>query len=208
MTFKTIVKEILRKPYRLHLRRKLKARNFTLIASNCLGGVLYHDLGEKFLSPTINMTVKPFLPFLQELKGYIQCDTPPCFQMYHEVQGYPVLKLGDITLNGVHYKTPEAMIADWEKRKARINWDNIFIITTDEYIRTEEELEQFAQLPWPKVLYTSKPRRKYDFEVYVPGYEDRECVGDILRYHGITGARQFEYYFDCVSWLNTNSRSH
>lgn len=34
-------------------RQALKNHNFTILSQNCIGG-LYLDLGEKFLSPTIN----------------------------------------------------------------------------------------------------------------------------------------------------------
>ena len=79
-------------------------------------------------------------------------------------------------------------------------------MATDEYIRNEEQLEAFSKLPYPKVLYVSKPDVKYDFQVYIPGFEKETCVGDILRYNDITGARMFEKYFDCVKWLNENHR--
>ena len=36
----------------------LHTNGFTLIAQNCVGGVMYHDLGLKFLSPTINTLIQ------------------------------------------------------------------------------------------------------------------------------------------------------
>ncbi len=206
MSLKKIAKEIWRKPYQMHLRRKLKVHDFCLISCNCIGAVLSHDLGEQFRSPTVNLTVKPFLPFIQNLEYHMSIS--PVYIGQHEKQGYPICKLGDITINGVHYHEPNEMIATWEKRKKRIDQKRIFVIATDEYIRTEEELEQFARLPYPKVLFTSKPTCRYDFEAYIPGFETEACVGDILRYEGIFGARKFEKYFDCVKWLNENSFSN
>ena len=37
--------------------RKLANPDFTIIASNCVGTIIYHDLGVPFLSPTINLTI-------------------------------------------------------------------------------------------------------------------------------------------------------
>ena len=39
---------------------------FTIISSNCIGGVIYSDLHRKFLSPTINLffSAKDFLKFV------------------------------------------------------------------------------------------------------------------------------------------------
>ena len=47
-------------------RRRLINTNFTIISQNCIGSIMYHDLGQKFLSPTINMLFEPsdFVKFL------------------------------------------------------------------------------------------------------------------------------------------------
>ena len=94
------------------------------------------------------------------------------------------------------------MISAWEKRKTRINWNNIVIMATDEYVKTQEQLDEFDKLPYPKVLFTKEKNTTYDFQIYIPGAEDEESVGDVLRYTGILGIRKFEKYFDCVKWLN------
>lgn len=54
-------------------KQKLKNENFTILASECAGGVIYHKLGLKFLSPTINLWFKPsdFLKFLNNLEYYL-----------------------------------------------------------------------------------------------------------------------------------------
>ena len=36
-------------------RRLLKNRDIPIISANCVGGVIYHDLGLAFNSPTINL---------------------------------------------------------------------------------------------------------------------------------------------------------
>ena len=36
-------------------RSLLKNRDITIISANCVGGVIYHDLGLAFNSPTINL---------------------------------------------------------------------------------------------------------------------------------------------------------
>lgn len=52
-----------------------KLRNFspTIISNNCCAGFIYHDLGLKFNSPTINLTVKNFPLFIQYLEHYLGC---------------------------------------------------------------------------------------------------------------------------------------
>ena len=41
--------------YERTLRTKLKNKDFSIICSNCIGGIIYNRLGQKFLSPTINL---------------------------------------------------------------------------------------------------------------------------------------------------------
>ena len=36
-------------------QKNLRNRSFSLFSHNCLGGIMYHDLGVQFQSPTINM---------------------------------------------------------------------------------------------------------------------------------------------------------
>ena len=55
-----IIRDLLR--YQLIIRNnRVKLFNQTpcIIASNCNGGIIYHDLGLKFLSPTINLFFFP-----------------------------------------------------------------------------------------------------------------------------------------------------
>lgn len=142
------------------------------------------------------------MKFARNLKYYIALT--PIGEGYDRRGGYPICKLGDIRLCGVHYHSHDEMITAWEKRKKRINWNNIFLITTDEYINSKECLEQFDTLPYPKVVFTKESDNVYDFQVYVPGFENQDHVGDVLRYANILGTRKFEKYFDCIKWLNSN----
>lgn len=68
---KRYVKETGRMPLKLYMRSRLQISNVRLIASNCVGGVLLHDLGLQFQTPTINMTVSPFGRFCSNLDYYI-----------------------------------------------------------------------------------------------------------------------------------------
>lgn len=63
-----------------HMRNALKNRDFSIICSNCVGGVIYHELNLPFLSPTINLFIKPsdYIKFVSNLNFYLtQTITPP-----------------------------------------------------------------------------------------------------------------------------------
>lgn len=55
-------------------RRRLSNKNFTILSTNCIGGVMYHNLNLKFLSPTINLWISPhdYIKILKVLKGIFQ----------------------------------------------------------------------------------------------------------------------------------------
>lgn len=52
------------------MRKRLKNKNFSLITNNCTGGFIYHDLGLRFNSPTINLFFYKdhFFTFLEHLE--------------------------------------------------------------------------------------------------------------------------------------------
>ena len=119
--------------------------------------------------------------------------------------GWPIGVLGDIQILGVHYHSYDDLSQSWERRRKRVNFDNIFLIATDEYIKTPQDIEAFSKLPYPKVLFKSNNTINCDFEIYIPGSDKRDNVGDLLRYAVVSGIRLFEKYFDFIGWLNSNS---
>lgn len=115
--------------------------------------------------------------------------------------------VGDISILGVHYQSYDDLSQAWERRRKRVNFDNILLIATDEYIKTPQDIESFSKLPYPKVLFKFHNEINYDFEIYIPGSDMRDNVGDLLRYADVSGIRLFEKCFDCVGWLNANAES-
>lgn len=71
----------LSKTYRALLRHKLNLKNrkqltnhdFTLIASNCVCGIL-HELGLRFDTPTVNLWFESedYIKFLENMSDYLQ----------------------------------------------------------------------------------------------------------------------------------------
>lgn len=48
--------EMMRKAFILpKMRRELKNHDFSILCNNCNGGVISHDLGLRFNSPTVNL---------------------------------------------------------------------------------------------------------------------------------------------------------
>lgn len=173
---------------------------------NCTGGILYHDLGLQFLSPTVNMYMKAedFIKFCENISFYLAIDNLiECTDK--SVIGnrtYPVAKLGDICLYLVHYKNVVEAKNKWNERKRRINFDKIVILNNDREGMTPELMDRFEKLPYKKVMFVNKPiDRNPEIFHYLPGYEKDDCVGIITDPKGLFGLRPVDQ-FDWVGFLN------
>lgn len=130
---------------------ELKNNVPTIFTLNCWGGVTYHQLGIEFASPFINMFVKEydFLKFLNRPRWYIEQSLELSRMAYNEDINieYPVCLCGDIELYFNHYTSLESAVSNWEKRKKRINWNNIVVMIYTENI---EIAKAFDKLDYEK----------------------------------------------------------
>lgn len=187
-------------------RQQYKNSEVSIISMNCTGGILYHDLGHQFLSPTVNMYMKAedFIKFCENLDFYLsidemeECNDP----VIKGERKYPIARLDDILLYLVHYKTVEDAQKRWNERKKRINRDKIVILDTDRDGMTSELMDRFERLPYKKVMFTHLPVKDRGHEfVYIKGYEKDPCVGIVTDPVGWFGLRPVDQ-FDWIKFLN------
>lgn len=131
--------------------RELRENTPTIFAPNCWGGITYHKLGLEFCSPLINMHEPhdDYLKFLEDPKYYLD-QKLQLKEMYIDdtlEKPFPVVSLGDITFWMNHYESFDEAAVAWERRKARIKWDNLFVMFFDE---NPERVERFLRLPYEK----------------------------------------------------------
>ena len=72
-------------------RKKIKNKEFTILSNTCIGGIIYNDLGQRFLSPTINLYITPkdFVEFLENLDDYLSSEIEPVKSLLN----YPIGKI-------------------------------------------------------------------------------------------------------------------
>ena len=212
---KTIIKDKNEKKYINNLRRKIKNTSPTIISNNCIAGVIYHNLGIRFLSPTINLYISgwDYIYFVENLEYYLSCEL---IERKEHNKGFPVGVLTsndeskkDIEINFLHYKTFKEAKEAWYKRLKRVNYDNIFFIY--EYYEkngNNELLMRFNNIKYNKHIILHKPHNnmKEKWITVVNCYDKNETSGTIFNYDGITGKRYLDK-FDYVSFLNENSNS-
>ncbi len=183
-------------------RARLANPNPTVFASNCNGGVMTHDLGLQFRSPTVNLYIRPkeYVRFLDNLQHYL-----------YEAQfvpgggtDYPVGILDDIRVDFVHYQSFDEAVAKWNSRLERIDFDNAFYVMTERDGCTHDDLVAFDELPYRnKVVFVSKPMPDITSAFYDPSFPVTKGEVDVLsNYVSKLSGRRFLDAFDYVSFFN------
>ena len=186
-------------------RRRLKNLYPTIIASNCNGGIILHDLGLKFNTPTINLYFFPgdFIRFVSNLDLYLTKELEETNSEFD----YPVGMLGDVKVFFMHYSSFKKAKQKWEERAKRINKDNLFIMMTDKNGCTLEQMKEFDKLPYRKVIFTHLPQKDIKSSVYIKGFENENEVGVLSDWKPGFWKRRWVDDFDYVSFLNEKSIS-
>lgn len=157
------------------------------------------DWGGQFLSPTINMweTQRDFIKLAVNPKYYME--QPLVFIDTDEPT--PVAQCGDILLHFNHHKTAEEAERDWNRRKQRINYDNIYIIF---YYRDGYSLDEIREIEKAKckniALLTDK-ELPLDYAVVIKPTEGK-AFSDSFLDRDEFGLRTFEKQWNYVKWLN------
>lgn len=196
---------ILRIPFNLKNRRKLRNCSFSLIANNCIGSFICHDLGLQFKSPFVNLWIKSddYLKLLNDLEGYLQTE----LQFIKEDHiAYPVGLLRDVKIYFQHYATEEAARQKWNQRLSRLDFGNLYVLFVEIEGTSYENLSAFDQLPFPnKIMLTHKEYPEFQSAFPIFRYEKTGYVGPYYHYKNkFTGIREYDV-FDYVSWFNTGT---
>ena len=182
--------------------RKCLKHNITLFSSDCTGGVLYHDLNLKFLSPTINMyfSASDFLKFVKNPNLYLNAKM---IDVTSKSDSRPVALLNDIHLQLVHYKSVYEAQKKWNDRVKRIDWNNVYYIMNDRNGCTYEDIIEFDNLKTKrKVIFTHIPYENIDSAYYLRGFEDEPCVGVVSAFDGRHILNRTMDQFNWCEWFN------
>lgn len=205
----TALESAMRKLFRFVHRRIQKERlhnhNFSIISPTCIAGVIYHELGQQFLSPTINLWMydKDFLKFVHNLKEYLSYD----LKFVHGIDETPTAYCGDILIHFNHYHSDEEANEKWVERKKRVNFDNLFIIMADQPdggVITHEDMLSLKDVKCKgKIVFTVKDYDDMDYLVHLPKDPVKDCVNMYMFDKSpILGRYRWERVWDYVSWLN------
>lgn len=192
---------ILPKLARKRARKKIRNKNITIFCSNCIGGIIYHELGMHFMSPTINLRIysNDFIRFLLNINAYLEKK----LEFIEPTEGCPAAMLGDVLITFTHFSNNKEAEVKWEERKKRINWNNVYIILNDRDNVTEDNIRSLDAVPCKNiVVFTSQKYESIPYTFQITEFFNEPCVGDLISRSRITGMRKYEQYFDYVAWLN------
>lgn len=188
-------------------RFRLKNDGFTIISNHCMGGIMYHDLGKPFLSPTINLKIVPddFIEFVEHLDYYLDQE----IREESSDEKYPVGSLeriggGKLVLYFVHYDSFLDAVNKWNARKVRINRNKLFFLMTARDGCDYSTLERFNMLPHKnKLCFTLKKYPEFESTHYARLDSGKVLKGYISDIVSVWGKRAYQCNgFDYVKFLN------
>lgn len=205
--FKVIYRETLRWPINMANRSRLSNGNPSIISNNCNGGVICHDLGLRFNSPTVNLyfPFPDYVRFCERLEYYLSLPKPAMREGPSVAEGCPTGVLEDVMLIFVHYPTFEQARDKWFDRARRVSMNNLYLMLAQRDGCTDDDVRAFDALPYDhKVAFTSKPMHDVACSCFLPEFVEGGCVKVLTEYTSrFTGNRIIDA-FDYVGFLNGN----
>lgn len=105
----------------------------SIISDDCWGGEVYHMLALTFSSPTINIAweKEEYAKFISDLPYYLRQPLKCGREGNFETGEYPIGVLGEgdrqVQMELIHNISFEEAEEQWERRRQRVNFDNIFV---------------------------------------------------------------------------------
>lgn len=185
--------------------KELGGESLSILSNNCLGGLVSHDLGLRFDSPTVNLCM-PLPSFVLLMEHLDEALVARVEESSDKATPYPVgiLKLtaGDILLHFMHYRCFSSAVKTWQKRSERVVKERLVIIAAENVRCDDSVLLRFHSLPFPKVLLTAE-QRTVDLlgaeAFFVSGLTPTHLA--FTDFCGLFGKR-FYHQFDWVDWLH------
>ena len=199
-------RKILRNHISKKYKKNIKNKDCSIISMNCIGGVVSHELGLRFNSPTVNLWFEPrdYIKFLSNLEFYLFGCEIEIDEQYTKEYSYPVGKLDDIHIYFTHYESFEQAKQKWNQRLKRLNLDNIYIIMVQKDGCTKQDILSFDKLKYKhKVIFTATEYPWCNSGYHIPKSEENEDnVRNLIEFKNkFTGKRWLDE-FDWISFLN------
>lgn len=188
------------------MRRRVIARDFTIISNDCWGGMAYEELGWRYDTPFVGLflMLEDYMRLLPRLRFYCASRVEFADRSRHgEINSwretikrpYPIGVLGgDVEIQFLHYASRDEAELKWNRRVTRIHWNRLLVKTCwHDDVRMEGWLREFEQMPFDHKL-SLVPHDIPGLKHAVP-----------LRNYTTDGSAQYwssHRSFDVAAWLN------
>lgn len=188
---------------KIYLRKANSCSVPTIITNNCVGGIIYHNLGMKFMSPTINLFIrKPeFIRYVTYLEAYSKTELT---EISESGYNYPVGVLenvhGQVKIHFQHYDSFKEAKKKWIERTKRVDYQNLFVIMDATANVTQSDIIGFDKIPYKKIMLVCDNVKldKYTYNIKIINNE----TGKILEYKSKYGIGRYLDQFDYASFLS------
>jgi uncharacterized protein (DUF1919 family) len=168
--------------------------------------MVYYHLGLKYQSPTVNLFFKKdeYLTFLSSMREYLNAELA---EVTDSDRSYPVGELVHdgkaVRVYGMHYKNFEHLKQKWDKRKTRMDFNNLFVVLTA-LVFTKEDAEVFDSLPYEnKLVITGKSEVKRQYVVCNRTLRKKNYdIGRFVQYDSRFSVKKPMDNIDYVGFLN------
>ena len=167
----------------------------TVFSDDCWGGQMLHYLGLKFYSPFVNLHLdkNDYLKFLENPDYYLNeelvCGKEGDMYTCQCPIGFIGKDENKIAIIFNHHSNFESAKSDWDRRKDRVNWNNVFVkMVTDK--ADENLIKRFDKLSFKKkIVFSPKQYDQYESCVYLRRYIEL-CNTDAIHF----GSNTFSSY--------------
>lgn len=185
---------------------RLNKTDFSIISNNCWGGFVYQHFGLPYLSPTagIYFFASDYIRFLKDLKYYIDHNVKSITadeSKYRDIlyklhqENVPIGLIDDVEVVFLHYKTFEEALDKWDRRKARICWDNLYIKMSYMNCCNDDLVYEFDKLPYKnKFIFVTKDYGIKSQIIMTDRKDDDTILND---------TDWFNKYINVTSFINT-----
>ena len=119
---------------------------------------------------------------------------------------YPVALLNDVKIYFNHAKTKEEAEIDWERRKTRINYENLYIIMYDRNGLTDDDYSDLAKVKCEnRIVLSTREHPEFSFVKKLKNNPGRINGAQCLD-KDIFGIHTFEKQWDFTAWINNHEQ--
>jgi len=168
---------------------KLKDNSFTIFSNDCWGAEVYHYYDLAYNTPFVGLYLMApcYMKFLKDPESYLSMEFKfSKHSRYEQVErsrkirekDFPTGILGDIEIQFLHYDDENEATEKWNRRKQRVNLDNLFVkFDAGKDGATDEIAIEFDNLAYKnKICLSDRKIDNVQSLVYCPDWEKDGAV--------------------------------